>query len=113
VAGYAGTVLALQSLLRAVGAPDSDLVVAASTLLMAGAARPVFRRVRAVVDRRFNRTSYDVARVVGSLTTSLRDEVDPESVNDALVASVQHSLQPATAWTWTPEVDVSPRRARA
>ena len=113
VAGYAGTVLALQAMLRAVGAPDSDLVVAASTLLMAGAARPLFRRVRAVVDRRFNRTSYDAAGIVGSLTTALRDEVDPESVNEALVASVHHSLQPATAWTWTTGGDVSPRRGQA
>jgi hypothetical protein len=113
VAGYAGTVIALQAVLRALGAPDSALVVAASTLLMAAAARPLFRRVRAVVDRRFNRTNYDAGRIVGSLTSSLRDEVDPESVSDALVTSVHRSLQPATVWTWTVDQDVSPRRARA
>ena len=113
VAGYAGTVLALQAGLRAIRAPDSDLVVAASTLLMAAAARPLFRRVRTVVDRRFNRTNYDAGRIVGSLTSSLRDEVDPESVADALVASVHRSLQPATVWTWTADGEVSLRRARA
>lgn len=113
VAGHAGTVLMLQALLRAVGAPDSDLVVAASTLLMAGAARPLFRRVRTSVDRRFNRTGYDAERIVGSLTSSLRDVVDPESVREALVASVNRSLQPATVWTLTVDGDISPRRARA
>lgn len=113
VAGYAATVLALQAVLRAVGAPDSDLVVAASTLLMAAAARPLFRRVRAVVDRRFNRTSYDATRIVGLLTSSLRDEVDPESVAEALAETVQRSLQPTTVWTWTAGGDVSPGRGPA
>ena len=80
---------------------------------MAAAARPLFRRVRTVVDRRFNRTNYDAGRIVGSLTSSLRDEVDPESVADALVASVHRSLQPATVWTWTADGEVSLRRARA
>lgn len=113
LAGYAGTVLVLQAGLRAVGAPDSDLVVAASTLLMAAAARPLFHGVRQVVDRRFNRTTYDATSVVGALSASLRDEVAPESVRSELVRTVTRSLQPAAVWTWMPEDGISPRRTRA
>lgn len=105
---YAVTVLGLGALLRAAGADaGNDLVVAASTLLAAVSARPTLRRIRARVDRRFDRAHYDAARAVESLSARLRDEVDVASVVDELTSTATSTLQPAAAWVWLPREELA------
>jgi hypothetical protein len=96
---YAATVVGLGSLLDpASGA--SDVAVAGSTLAVATLFRPVLRRVRSVVDRRFNRSRYDAVRAVEAFTSRLRGEVDLEAVGWELTQLVRATLAPATVSVW-------------
>ena len=94
VAVYVGSVTTVSRLL-----PDSNsnsLAVAAATLAAAALFRPLLARVQAVVDHRFNRSRYDAEHAVDEFARRLRDEVDPDAVNDYLLAVVQTSLEPNT-----------------
>ncbi len=91
---YAAGVLGLGAVARAVTGESGDLVVAVSTLLVAAAFRPVASRVRAVVDRRFNRASVDAAHAAEAFRARLRDEVDLDTVLGDLRATVHRTLAP-------------------
>jgi hypothetical protein len=80
----------------------SELVVAASTLAVAAAFRPVRNRVQRAVDRRFNRARYDATRTVETFLQRLRDEVDLETVKDEFLATAVSAVQPSEAHVWLP-----------
>ena len=94
--GYAAVVLGLGRLLG----QDSSLVVAAATLAMAAAFQPLRRRVQGAVDRRFNRRRHDAARVIEGFGARLRDQVDLDALHGELLAVVDQTMQPTTAWLW-------------
>jgi hypothetical protein len=79
---------------------SSSFAVAAATLAAAAAARPLLRRVRVAVDRRFNRARVDAERTVQAFGTRLRDEVDPGQVVRELVGATHATMQPATVGVW-------------
>jgi hypothetical protein len=93
---FIGVVTAAGSLLQT----DSDLAIAASTLAVAALFNPLRKRVQTWVDRRFNRSQYDVQKVMDAFSGSLRDQVDPVRVIDGWVRVVSDTLQPATAGVW-------------
>jgi hypothetical protein len=94
--GYAGVVLGLGRLL-----PDSStLGVAAATLAVAAMFQPARRRVQQVVDRRFNRRRFDVARTVDAFAARLRDQVDLDALSAELLAVTDRTMQPTTASLW-------------
>jgi hypothetical protein len=98
---YVAGVVGLGALARALtGDRAGDLVVAASTLAVAGLFGPLRRRVQALVDRRFNRARYDAQRTIDELAHRLRDEVDLVSLDSALRDAVAVSLQPAGVSLW-------------
>ncbi len=76
--------------------------VAAGTLVAAALFQPMRRRVQAVVDRRFNRTRYDVARIVEGFAGRVRDAVSTEAVIGDLVDVTGRALQPASLSVWRP-----------
>jgi hypothetical protein len=59
--------------------------------------------VQAAVDRRFNRSRYDAALVVESLSGLLRERVDPEGVVDDWMEIVEKTMQPTAAGVWVRE----------
>lgn len=79
---------------------DDPLVVAISTLAAAALFNPVRRRVRAVFDRRFNRSRFDAQQVIGLLTTSLQEQVNPDEVVDGWVEVVEDTMQPDGVGVW-------------
>lgn len=82
--------------------PDSSsLAVAAATLAVAAAFRPLLRRVQAGVDRRFNRERYDAIQTVEQFASDLRQVVDPDAVIDDLRSVVANTLQPSSVRIWT------------
>lgn len=101
VALYVVGVLGVGALLEPV-APDSDLAVALATLLAAAAFRPLLGRVRARVDRRFDRARYDAVAEVAGFGQRLRDELDLGELRGDLAATAMRTMQPASVGVWVP-----------
>jgi len=97
IAVYVGLVTGVSRLI-----PDNSksLAVAGSTLAVAALLQPLLRRVRAVVDRRFNRSRYDATRTVEAFTVRLREQVDLGALQGELLAVVHQTMQPSSAGLW-------------
>jgi hypothetical protein len=107
---YAGSVVALQSVLRPL-AGSSDLAVASSTLLVAALFGPLRRRMQRAVDTRFNRRRLDGQRTVEDFSQRLRDEISLTAVSDELCRATQLALQPASAALWLRDAPGDARNA--
>jgi hypothetical protein len=94
--GYAGIVLGLGQLLGR----DSSLVVAGATLAVAAAFQPARRRLQQLVDRRFNRRRYDVAKTIEAFSTRLRDQIDLDSLSAEVMAVVDQTMEPTQLSLW-------------
>lgn len=86
-------------------ASESDLLVAAATLAVAGAFMPLQRRVRARVDRHFNRSGFDAHRLVERFGVRVRDEFDVEDLLADLRGVVAATVEPAHVSLWTGSSD--------
>lgn len=95
---YVGTLAALAAL---VPVGYGQVGVAAATLAATIVAVPLTRRVRRVVDRRFNRSRFDAEGVVGAFAARLRAQPDHEQVAADLVGVLQRTVQPAHVSVWT------------
>jgi hypothetical protein len=110
VVGLLGLVLfALVAGLGSVLGRENQVVVAASTLAVAGLFSPVRRRVQGRVDRRFNRSRYDAEQVMSEFVGSLRGRVDPDGVMDGWVGVVAETMQPSSVGVWVRSVTISGR----
>jgi hypothetical protein len=98
--GYAAIVLVLGQLFGGVTRDPPSWVVAGATLAMAAAFRPARRRIQTAVDRRFNRRRHDAARTMEAFTVRLRDHVDLETLSSELLAVVDQTMEPTTAFLW-------------
>ncbi|MDP9023632.1 MAG: hypothetical protein M3N57_13235 [Actinomycetota bacterium] len=96
VAVYLVGVLTIGAFLRPLTGEDSSVIVALSTLAVAGAFQPVRRRVQTVVERRFNRRRADGAAVLERFARHLRDEVDLTAISSEILAVAQTSFQPSS-----------------
>lgn len=94
---HAGAVLALSSSLPS---QDSELVVAASTLVTVFLFNPLRRRIRAIVDRRFNRAAVDREQELDRFRSLLGVETNAQSIGEAALEVVNRTLQPSTSGLW-------------
>jgi hypothetical protein len=78
----------------------NTIAVAVSTLLAATLFQPLRRRVQVAVDRRFNRTRYDAARIEASFGARLRDQVDSATLRADLASTVTASVRPSSVSVW-------------
>ena len=74
--------------------------MAGATLSVAALFQPARRRIQAVVDRRFNRRTYDAANTIDAFGARLREQVDLDTLSAELLAVVDHTMQPTTAFLW-------------
>jgi hypothetical protein len=80
---------------------DDPFVVAVATLLVAALFNPVRRRVRLLVDRRFNRTRYNQAQVLEDFASSMQDRVDLEGILGGWTGVVETTMHPSSIGIWT------------
>jgi hypothetical protein len=87
------------------GTKTPGWLVALATLAVFGLFRPVLRRVRSVVDRRFNRSRYDAERTIDAFSARLREEIDLDTLRSELQGVVDRTMQPASVSLWLREGD--------
>jgi hypothetical protein len=95
-----GALVVILSAALATFAQGQTIAVAASTLTTFVIFQPVLRRVRVVVDRRFDRTRYDAERTVARFSGRLRDEIDLASLSSDLDATIREAIAPRSFGIW-------------
>ncbi|MGH8926519.1 MAG: hypothetical protein ACRDWA_18135 [Acidimicrobiia bacterium] len=93
---YLGAVFVLGALFP----QQSDLAVAASTLLAAAAFNPVRRRIQSAVDRKFNRSRFDAERTMDALSRRLAVEVNLDALGHELRLVASETMQPREVAVW-------------
>ncbi len=74
--------------------------VAVATLVVSVLAVPLTRRVRRVVDHRFNRSRFDAERVAAAFAARLRARPEQGDIPSDLLDVVQRTVAPAHAGVW-------------
>src|SRR5215208_2874756 len=99
---YFGGVTVTQALLRTLTGQEKlpQLIIVASTLVIAALFTPLRRRIQSFIDRRFYRRKYDAAKTLETFSLKLRDETDLEALNNDLVGVVRETMQPAYVSLW-------------
>jgi hypothetical protein len=97
---YAAGFALLQAGLAQLTSGGGSVAVAASTLVAFALFQPLRSRIRAAMDRRFNRSRYDAQVTVNGFSRQLRDEVDLDRLRDDLRAVVGRSLSPTSIGVW-------------
>jgi len=102
VAIYFGGVTATQALFRSITGQQElpQLVVVASTLVIAALFNPLRRRIQSFIDRRFYRRKYDARKTLEGLSLKLRDETDLEALSEDLIGVARETMQPAHVSLW-------------
>jgi hypothetical protein len=99
---YFGGVTVTQALLRTLTGQEKlpQLIIVASTLVIAALFNPLRRRIQSFIDRSFYRKKYDARKTLETFSLKLRDETDLEALNNDLVGVVRETMQPAYVSLW-------------
>ena len=99
---YFGGVTATQAVVQALTGQEElpQLVIVASTLLLAALFTPLRRRLQSFIDRSFYRRKYDARKTLEAFSAQLRDETDLEALSGDLVGVVRETMRPAHVSLW-------------
>jgi len=94
-------VVMLQSLFGAmVGERNTALVTVVSTLTVAALFNPLRNRIQNLIDRRFYRQRYNTEMVMAAFSSTLRDEVNLDHLENSILGVVEQTLRPASVSLW-------------
>jgi hypothetical protein len=99
---YFGSVTATQALFRTLTGQEQlpQLVVVASTLVIAALFNPIRRRMQSFIDRSFYRRKYDAAKTLAAFNSRLREVTDLDSLRGDVLGVVRETMQPEHASLW-------------
>ena len=101
-AAYVGAIGVLQVILDPF-TRESQLAVAASTVIVAALFQPLRAGIQRAVDRRFYRRKYDAAKTLETFGSRLRSRVDLESISAEVVGAARATVQPRQVSLWLVE----------
>jgi hypothetical protein len=87
-------------LLQAALGRSDALAVTLTTLAVALLFHPVRRRTQDAIDRRFSRRRADAARAIDAFGAQLRENLDLDALEDALLAAVAETVSPNRVELW-------------
>jgi N-terminal 7TM region of histidine kinase len=98
---YAVGVVGVGGLVREVtGQEGNSLVVAASTLVVAGLFRPARTRIQAFIDRRFDRSRYNAQQTIVDFSAKMREQIDLDSLTSEMTNVIRETVQPTHVSLW-------------
>jgi len=98
---YAGSVVGLQYVFRALSGQESTLAVVASTLVIAALFNPLRHRIQSFVDRRFYRRKYDSRKILEAYNARcLCGETDLQALSADLVGVARETMQSEHVSFW-------------
>jgi hypothetical protein len=109
---YFGLVIGLGSLVRLLTGQvsQSPIVIVTSTLAIFALIQPLRHRIQRIIDKRFYRSKYDATKIIANFSSTLREEVDLDTLKEHLVAVVQETMQPAHVSLWLRQSDREVKR---
>lgn len=92
------------------GIEDDALLVAASTLVVSALFNRLLKRVQHHVDRRFNRSAYQVDEIQEQVFARLHGSLDVDELSKLWIQTTTESLQPEAAGIWLNPKYTAPHR---
>ncbi len=103
---YFINVITLQRILPA----RSQVSIVLTTLLVAALFSPLRRRIQNKIDKRFYRKKYDAEKVWAAFATTLRQEVDLETLTAELTTAIEENMEPEHVSLWMREMETGTYR---
>jgi hypothetical protein len=97
---YFGSIVLTQSIFVVLTGQQSSLAVVISTLAIAALFTPIRNRLQLFIDRRFYRRKYNAQKTLDQFSMTVRDEIDIDGLEKALLEAVKETVQPESVMLW-------------